>query len=83
MAGELVGERLGGPRGAREVYDELLCDWPLLAPDDARTLTDAVRTGDPVCTCHVPADAAAHVHVTSTIRAVPSQMDCLAVAVLT
>jgi hypothetical protein len=37
---------LGGERGARDVYDELLCDWPLLAPDDARTLTDAL--GDPV-----------------------------------
>ena len=37
---------LGGERGARDVYDELLCDWPLLAPDDARTLTDAL--GAPV-----------------------------------
>lgn len=64
MAGaELVGESLGGPRGAREVYDELLCDWPLLAPDDARTLTDALRPGDPVCRAlaarpHVTCDAA-------------------------
>jgi len=32
----------GGHRGSREVYEELLCDWPLLAPDDASTLTDSL-----------------------------------------
>ena len=33
---------LGGERGAREVYEELLCDWPLMASDDASTLTEAL-----------------------------------------
>ena len=32
----------GGTRSAREIYEELLCDWPLLAPDDATALTAAL-----------------------------------------
>jgi hypothetical protein len=34
---------LGSTRNGREVYEELLCDWPLLAPDDARALTEALQ----------------------------------------
>jgi hypothetical protein len=33
---------LGGERGAQEVYEEFLCDWPLISPDDVRTLTEAL-----------------------------------------
>ncbi len=34
---------LSSTRDGREVYEELLCDWPLLAPDDARALTEALQ----------------------------------------
>jgi len=40
---DVDAELLGTARDGREVYEELLCDWPLLAPDDARTLTEALR----------------------------------------
>jgi|LakMenEpi03Aug12_release.lakeMendotaPanAssembly.Ray.scaffolds.fasta_scaffold3275784_1 hypothetical protein len=36
---------LGSTRNGREVYEELLCDWPLLAPDDVRALTEALQVG--------------------------------------
>ena len=32
----------GGGRGPRDVFEELVCDWPMLAPDDVRTLSDAL-----------------------------------------
>ncbi len=42
-AGDVDAELLETARDGRDVYEELLCDWPLLAPDDARTLTEALR----------------------------------------